>query len=351
MQHALLVVAMITVVGISACDDEEEGPTKTIWQLVQEDTNLQMLEEQLEAAGLDAVLSSTTGTYTLFAPSNAAMTTLLTTLGIDSFDPVSDAVVEQVLKYHILESQKLYAELDGDLVTMQGENITIATTTTGDKILDTGATNDAAITTRDIRGTNGVIHIINTVTVPPSVGELIVKTLGTVAQPLLLLEDFSTLSAGIQMAEVFAATNATNGQPRLLGTIENRGILIAEDIITVFAVSNAVFETAGITPADLTGEQWYGLILNHIAAGDYSEPGDYTVGGKIPTLTGGELTVLSTTADPNPAQGITTGIVLDSNGDTTPEAQIAILDLLGTLGATPANNGYINPIAGVLNPN
>lgn len=348
MQHALLVVAMITVVGLSACDDDDDqGPTKTIWQLVQDDTSLQMLKEQLEAAGLDDQLSSTTGTYTLFAPSDAAMNTLLTTLGLDSFDPISAAVVQQVLSYHILESQKMYAELTGELETLQGENITVATTPTGDKILDTGATNDAAITTRDIRATNGVIHVINTVIVPPTVGDLIVKTLGTVAQPLLLSSDFSTLSQVILMAEGYAQAN---GLPLLLGTVENKGVLISDVIITFFAIPNAVFNEAALTPASLPAEQWYGLILNHIVAGAHHEADDYSVGGTKTTLAGGTLTVLSTSAPTTPPN-INTGIVLDANGDTTPEAQIAVLDVLTATGATPAGNGYINVIAGVLNPN
>ncbi len=57
-----------------------------------------------------------------------------------------------------------------------------------------------------------------------------------------------------------------------------------------------------------------------------------------------------TNAPTDPAKGITTGIVLDSNGDIDPDGQVAVLDLLAVSGLPPANNGYINAVAGILQP-
>src|SRR5690606_38168044 len=139
------------------------------------------------------------------------------------------------------------------------------------------------------------------VIVPPTIGDLLVKTLGTVAQPLLLAADFTTLAAGIQMAEQFAATNSL---PRLLGTLDNPGVLIDDEFITVFAPTNGVFQAASLTASSFNGQQWYGIILNHIVAGDYHETADYTQGATINTKAGGMLTVLATNAPPVPAQGI-----------------------------------------------
>src|SRR5690349_17331981 len=125
MKHALLVAVMLTVVGISGCDDDEEPkPTKTIWELVQENEDLTMVEAQLLAAGLDADLSAD-GSFTLFAPSDAAMNQLLLTLGLDDFSSISPSVIQAVLEYHIAATKYLYNDLEGTIVTMQGENITV----------------------------------------------------------------------------------------------------------------------------------------------------------------------------------------------------------------------------------
>ncbi len=276
-KHALLLLAMLTMVGISGCDDDEGGggePTQNIWEIVQSNEILSMLEEQLLAGEFDSQLSSTTGSFTLFAPSNQAMNTLLATLGLTDFSTISPDVFEAVLAYHIATSQKMFAELSGEIATLQGESIAVVTTQTGEKELDTGATSNAGITTKDIKATNGIIHIINTVIVPPTIGDLLVKTLGTVAQPLLLASDFTILAEGIQKAEGYALTNQL---PPLLGTVENKGVLInkvGDAVITVFAPTNAVFQAASLNADSFTEAQWYGLILNHIVDGDYHETSD-----------------------------------------------------------------------------
>jgi transforming growth factor-beta-induced protein len=357
MQRSLLVVVLITTIGLTGCDDDEEpAPTKTIWELVQENPNLTKFEAELEAAGLDDQLAAS-GTMTLFAPSDAALTNLLTTLGLENFESVSNAVADAVLSYHIANSQYLADALTNNLEisTVQGEKIKVVTTSTGEKTLDTGATSDSKVTTSNIKATNGVIHIVDVVLVPPTIGALIVETLGTVAQPLLLASDFTILAQGIQKANAFATAASIS---TITDILINEAPGTENFIYTVFAPTNATFQAGGLTADSFNGETWYGLILNHVVVSSeaYGGAEDFSAGGKFTTLatgtTGIQLTVLATNAPTNPNAGILTGIVIDSNDnfDDGPEAQIAVLDVLTATGATPAQNGVVNVIAGVLSP-
>jgi transforming growth factor-beta-induced protein len=357
-KHAMLVAIVITTVGLTGCDkdDEEPAPTKTVWELVQENADLTMLEEQLLEAELDGTLSGS-GNFTLFAPSDAAMSNLLSTLGLDDFGSVSSAVRDAVLAYHVSNSQYLAAALTNgvEITTLQGEKIKVVTTTTGEKTLDTGATSDSKVTQSDVKATNGVIHIVDVVLVPPTVGALIVETLGTVAQPLLLGSEFTILAEGLIKANDFAVTA---GIPTLTDILINEAPGTEDFIYTVFAPTNATFNAASITAASFTGQQWYGIISHHIVASNVTfdaaadfEPAGTQFNTLATATTTKKLTVLTTNAPTNPGAGITTGIALDSNGDTTPNAQIAVLDVLTATGANPAQNGVINVIAGVLSPN
>ncbi|MGK7388741.1 MAG: fasciclin domain-containing protein [Candidatus Cyclobacteriaceae bacterium M2_1C_046] len=326
----LAFMALAGLFVFSGCgDDDEFVPTQTIWEIVQERENLSTLETLLAANGLDDDLAAS-GEMTLFAPSDAALNTLLTTLGLQTvgFDPVANTIKQAVLTYHVANQQVLAAELaaGNTINTLQGESITVG----AGPVLETGATADAGFDETNILATNGVVHIVDVVLVPPSLGALIVQTLGTVAQPLLLLEDFSILAAGIRKADEFATAN---GQPTLVSA------LISDDPLkTVFAPTNATFEAGSITVETFTGQQWYGIIANHVGLGDFA-PSALTTGTTINTAAGGTLTITNAGSGGN-----FTSIFIDSDGDAAFEAEVAQPDLV------TASNGRIHVIAGVLTP-
>lgn len=315
LRYAIPAVVVGFLVVLSGCsDDEEPAPTKTIYELISEDTNLSVLKEQLDAADFDVTLNGA-GSFTFFAPSNAAMNNLLQTLGLTDFSSIAPSVVASVLNYHLVESQKLAADLvAGTVATKQGEAITVVITTTGEKKLDTGASTDANITTTDIKATNGVIHIVDVVLVPPSIGALIIQTLGTVAQPILLSSSFTTLSAGIQKADAGKDASATIV-----------GALIASPNITIFAPVNDVFAAGSITVDTYTAAQWDAIIRGHIVA----ESLVTLANGDKTTINGKTITIA--TGSPNTVKGA---------GNTTPVPIVAA--------GVPANNGVVYPIGGVL---
>lgn len=119
------------------------------------------LATALEAADLVDTLKGE-GPFTVFAPTDAAFDALPAgTLDDLLADPEALA---GVLTYHVVEGEVLAADLtDGQEVeTVNGETLTVSIDG------DTVKINDATVTTADIETSNGVIHVIDTVLVPPS---------------------------------------------------------------------------------------------------------------------------------------------------------------------------------------
>lgn len=322
MKHALMVVAMITIVGVTGCDDDEDKPTKNIWQLIEADPDLSIFKDFAVTAQFDATLSATT-VQTAFIPNNAAMNSLLLTL-FNSTDPallaqISPGIVSQVLNYHLVAGENLSSSLtDGkELTTMQTEKIKVVVTTTGEKTLDTGASSDAKIVKKDVKATNGVMHTVDVVLVPPTIGSLIIQTLGTVAQPILLSSTFSTLAQAILKADAGKAPAETIV-----------GALVSLTNVSIFAIPNQVFTAASITVDTYTAAQWNAIIRGHIVA------------EKLTTLTTGTKTSIN-------SKVITITAAAGSNPATVKGAGNATaVPIAGA--AIAASNGVTWPIAGIL---
>ena len=125
-----------------------------------------VLVEAVQAAGLVETLSGP-GPFTVFAPTDAAFADALTTLGITKEQLLADpANLKTILTYHVVAGQVMAA----DVMSMDGEDVpTVAGPTVQVKI--NGSTvmiNDATVTTADIAASNGVIHVIDKVLLPPS---------------------------------------------------------------------------------------------------------------------------------------------------------------------------------------
>lgn len=129
-----------------------------------------ILVQALTAQGLSTnfvqVLSGA-GPFTVFAPTNAAFANLLTELGAPSLDAVPTETLEQVLLYHVLGANVRSSALSEGQVatTLQGSTFTIGLAG-GAKITD--ANNRVSnIVATDVQGTNGVVHVIDKVILPP----------------------------------------------------------------------------------------------------------------------------------------------------------------------------------------
>ena len=116
----------------------------------------------IAVAGLGDTLKSE-GPFTLFAPTKAAFDALPEGLLTKLLLPANKAVLAEILSYHVVAGKIMAADVTaGEVATVQGENVTIDTTD-GVKI------NTAKVTQTVFPATNGVIHMINEVLVPPSI--------------------------------------------------------------------------------------------------------------------------------------------------------------------------------------
>jgi uncharacterized surface protein with fasciclin (FAS1) repeats len=123
--------------------------------------NFTTLVAAVTAAGLVETLKGP-GPFTVFAPTDAAFAALPAATVEDLLKPENKDKLVAVLTYHVVPGKVMSTDLSEGLkaATVQGGEVTIT--------LDGGAkVNGATISTADIAATNGVIHVIDAVILPP----------------------------------------------------------------------------------------------------------------------------------------------------------------------------------------
>jgi len=116
----------------------------------------------LTAGGLVETLQGE-GPFTVFAPTDAAFEALPAGLLDKLLLPENKDVLVAILTYHVVAGKVMAADIvAGDVPTVEGSTVTLDTMS-GVKV------NNATVTTADIEASNGVIHVIDAVIVPPTV--------------------------------------------------------------------------------------------------------------------------------------------------------------------------------------
>ena len=123
--------------------------------------NFTTLVAAVEAAGLVETLKGE-GPFTVFAPTDAAFAALPAGTLEELLKPENKDKLIAILTYHVVPGKVMSTDLSEGLkaATVQGGEVTIT--------LEGGAkVNGAVISTADIEASNGVIHVIDTVILPP----------------------------------------------------------------------------------------------------------------------------------------------------------------------------------------
>ncbi|MCC7556220.1 MAG: fasciclin domain-containing protein [Methanoculleus marisnigri] len=230
---------------------DNQTANMTIAAYIEQDENLTRLAEAVAVAGLYDTLNGE-GPYTVFAPSNEAFDAL----GNDTVNQLMNETdnLTMVLQYHVVEGEYLSANftnmtdeqagqenqtagneseggvldifsglLGGEnetasenmstLVTLAGEDLNVSATD-GEVMVE-----NATVTMADINTTNGVIHIIDLVLVPPGVnltaGGETPTTMPAGETPTTPMGEMTTMPVG----ETPAATMAEN-QSALIGIVQ-----------------------------------------------------------------------------------------------------------------------------------
>jgi len=111
----------------------------------------------------DLVKTVEGGTFTVFAPTDAAFAALLKDLGVTAEQLLANPDLKNILLYHVVAGTAMSSSLkDGQQVgTVQGGKLQVKIG--GGKVTVGGAT----VTAADVACTNGVIHVIDKVLLPP----------------------------------------------------------------------------------------------------------------------------------------------------------------------------------------
>lgn len=134
---------------------------ETIADIAAANVDFSTLVDVLDAAGLLPTVSGE-GPFTVFAPTNAAFEALPQE-DLDYIVNNMDVLVD-VLTYHVLAGRAFSTDVVGltSATPLNGDEITI--TVDGSTVL----LNTATVTATDIQGSNGIIHIIDEVLLPPN---------------------------------------------------------------------------------------------------------------------------------------------------------------------------------------
>ena len=287
----LLVIASLLLSPVVVADDTQDIPTNA------QNTGVHdSLVAALSHAELVSALQAD-GPFTVFAPTDDAFAAA----GIDlaTFDTEEEnATLIDILLYHVVSGEvTASAVTDGmNAEALNGDDLSFTVT---DGVV---MVNDATVTSADVMASNGVIHVIDKVLMPPAdLGDI-----PTVAQ-----------GTGIHTSLVAAVTQAD-----LVATLQGDGPF------TVFAPTDDAFAAAGIDLEALDTDEGKAaltdILLYHVVAGEV------------------------------PSSAVTDGLVAAAvNGDDlsfTVGDSVMVNDATVVLADVPASNGVIHVIDKVLMP-
>jgi uncharacterized surface protein with fasciclin (FAS1) repeats len=177
-------VALVAALGLAACSSSTENAASsaassaavesapaestapmaegTIVDVASTTDGFSTLVAAVTAVGLGETRQGT-GPFTVFAPNDAAFAALPAGVLDALLLPENKDVLATILKYHVVSGKGLAADVkDGDVATVEGQNVSLSTAG--------GVTvNGAKVIQADVMGSNGVIHVIDAVILPPDV--------------------------------------------------------------------------------------------------------------------------------------------------------------------------------------
>ena len=169
----VLALALVASISLVACGSDsstevvdttvmEEVAANDIVAVASSTEGFSTLVAALSAAGLVETLQGE-GPFTVFAPNDDAFAALPAGLLEKLLLPENIAVLTSILTYHVVAGKVVSTDVTaGDAPTVEGSTLALA-------LMDGVQVNDATVIAADVEASNGVIHVINKVLVPPTV--------------------------------------------------------------------------------------------------------------------------------------------------------------------------------------
>ena len=200
----------------SSCGEETPDPLNIV-ELAADTPELSSLVEALEYAELTSALEGTAAN-TVFAPTNTAFQALLdSNPAWNSITDIDKDLLTTVLLFHVVSGDIKAGDLTSGYVSTlatgpNGEALSLQVDLSSGVVFN-GSTNPVAT---DIEASNGTVHTINEVMLPPNVVEIAINN-----------SDFTSLVAALTRADL---------------TTDFVSILTGDGPFTVFAPTNAAFQ-------------------------------------------------------------------------------------------------------------
>jgi uncharacterized surface protein with fasciclin (FAS1) repeats len=140
-----------------------DGHMKDIVDTAVEAGSFTTLVAAVQAAGLEDTLRGE-GPFTVFAPTDEAFAALPEGTVENLLLPENQDTLQAVLTYHVLPGKVMSADIAGQelsVATVEGSEVMV-------NAMDGVMVDSANVVTADIETTNGVIHVIDAVILPPS---------------------------------------------------------------------------------------------------------------------------------------------------------------------------------------
>lgn len=220
LRNAALLFAVTLFIGtVSSCKKKKEDPpaANTVVNVVANNGFTTLGALVTGNANVLAILNGT-GPFTVFAPSNAAFTGVTAPTGV---------ALENLLKYHVIAGQSLTA---AQVIALSNNNLIKVTMANGDSVFIKAGTpgvfvNGIQVTTPNLTGTNGIVHGIGRILLPPA---------GNIVQTAQSITGGPAAFDSLVKAVVRASTGGT-GMDDILSVLSNTNAL------TVFAPTNQAF--------------------------------------------------------------------------------------------------------------
>ncbi len=181
MKKLLKSITLLTLIfaAVSCSSDSPKAFEKVSISKIAEITpEFSSFNEALQVTGLKSTLDGS-GNFTVFVPTDDAFAAILGGLTVTEFNDANPGALEQILKYHVVNSEILTKDLtDGQTIsTAAGQDITIGLeantyypeyddTLGGVEQTSIFVNSSARVYARDVKCTNGSINVIDAVLTP-----------------------------------------------------------------------------------------------------------------------------------------------------------------------------------------
>ncbi|ROZ77004.1 fasciclin domain-containing protein [Ramlibacter sp. WS9] len=158
MNRRILIAAPLLAL-LAACATQPVSAPVSVADTIAHNPNLSTLNGLVAKSGLADTLKAT-GPYTVFAPTNDAFKAVpAKTMDELASNP---AKLKAMLSYHVVPSKMMSADIkNGNAKTAEGGNVALS------KAGEFVTVEDAMVQQSDIVATNGVVHTVDRVLMPP----------------------------------------------------------------------------------------------------------------------------------------------------------------------------------------